>query len=62
MLLRVLSHLFRPFTALKSLKIGQNAHFSAFRATQLCPLVAKTKNNAFGPCVLGKTPPPESFV
>ena len=44
MLLRILKHLYGPFTALKSPNIYQNAHFSAFRALQLGPLVADRKS------------------
>ena len=44
MLLRILEHLYGPFTALKSPNIYQNAHFSAFRALQLGPLVADRKS------------------
>ena len=43
MLLGVLEHLFGVLTALKSLKNGQNAHFSTFRAEFLGPLAAKLK-------------------
>ena len=43
MLLGVLEHLFGVLTALKSLKNGQNAHFSTFRAEFLGPLVANLK-------------------
>ena len=47
MLLGVLEHLFGVPTAFKSLKNGQNAHFSTFDAEFLGPLVAKLKKR---PC------------
>ena len=48
----VLDHLFGALTALESPKYSQNAHFSAFRALYLRPLVAKSKSAFAIPCGL----------
>ena len=52
MLLGVLGHLFLGPNSLKIPQKGQNAHFSAFGALSLRPLVAKSKSAFAVPCGL----------